>query len=614
MKQIRLSENQRKAVDHIEGALLVKASAGSGKTRVLTERIKKLLAHTQRKILAITFTNKAGKEMQDRLQDVVGLRDRAYIGTIHGFCQQIVEQRALMLGYKDVPTIFENERDRQTLMEQAIMDTPSYRIEYNRFDDKCKLQTIRLALDVVSKIKRSLLRSNELSSSVENENLILLYNSYQDILKSQNAIDFDDLILLAYQLLIDFPNVARLYRNEYEYICIDEAQDLNEAQYRFIRALTGETHKNVMMVGDPNQSIFAFTGSSPEYMTIRFIEDYNAKTILLNENYRSSKEVIKAAQSIIPNSVNIENLAINGRFELIPYDNEDIEAKCVVGIIKSLLNTRNFQDIEDDVTEESICVLARNKYLLYPIEKKLTEQGLSFYYKTTPGPPQFESDELKVLNLALMVKINPQDSHHLKQICEILKCSPHDYKNNLDSIQAPESLIDILRIARDLSDDGRELVAQLDKYKDKLREYSHNKDDNYALIVQNELYEMKQHWRNYKRNTDNPTIKSFRANMALGKTNSFSEEIGITLSTVHTMKGQEKDIVFIIGMDDGTFPDYRAIKSGGLELQQEKNNAYVAFTRAKRFLYVSYPQIRTMPWGNHKRCHLSRHLTGLISS
>lgn len=609
MSVIKLSQAQQEAVDYIQGALLVEASAGSGKTRVLTERIKKLLKITRRKVLAITFTNKAGQEMQERMEGVEDWKNSAFIGTVHGFCQQVLDQRSNMLGYYTPPQIFEDESDRMSLLELALSNTPTYWVKYQELD-KFKQKDFRFrALDFISKVKRSLKEPEQIDETGQNEDVILMYKSYQDILRSQGAIDFDDLILLTYQLFTEFPHIAALYRREYEYICIDEAQDLNNAQYQLIRAITGNEHTNVMMVGDPNQSIFAFTGSSAEYMTTNFKSDFNPRVVKLTENYRSSRKVIEAALKIVPNSASVENLVITGEFSLSCFIDEREEANTIAAKIQNLLLMKTHQDIEGEITSEKIAILARNKYLFQPIHEILTTKGMPFYYKTTPGALQFESKAMQVFDLALRVKLNDQDILHKEKLSMECGCSTVRTLLELKRESLSGGLGAVVNAVCGLSNDGGNIRETMQSLKSAFSLVSNEKEnEDMRVLVNNEIDELLKHWNTYKKNNDSATLRQFKNAMALGHTHSLSAPNGITLSTVHTMKGQEKDIVFLIGMDEGTFPDYRAVQKGGLELEQEKNNAYVAFTRAKRFLYVSYPKQRTMPWGNVHQRQVSRFL------
>lgn len=605
---VKLSLKQEEAVLHKEGAILVIASAGSGKTRVLTERIKQLLDVTKRKILAITFTNKAGQEMKDRLGESEKIKSQVLIGTFHSFCQQVLEMRYNLIGLSKMPHIFEDDSDRLELIEQAIECTPSYCLKYKNLDTKNQKNFRYKVLEYISKVKRELLSEEELLKRTKDVDVVLLYHSYQEILDSQNAIDFDDLIMMTYRIFINNPSVAELYRRTYEYICIDEAQDLNNAQYQLLKSITGDENKNVMMVGDPNQSIFAFNGSSSDYMSKKFIDDFNPKIIELKENYRSSKKVIEAAEKIIPGSNDIVNIVIDGVFEINSTVDEYSEAKWIIEKIKELIKLDEHDDIEGKITYEKIAILARTKYVFSTIEKLLNEEDIPFYYKITPGAIKFESKTMSVFDLALRVKINSQDNLHWNRLLELLKLKNiNNLTELLDTING-EHYKKVIELVTNLLEDGSNFKSSLIKYEDFIKTSKAIKDDNDRKMILDEIEDVQNHWFQYAKKTEKKSLTQFKNAMALGQTHPQSQQNGITLSTVHTMKGQEYDIVFIMGFDEGTFPDYRALRDGGIEMIQEKNNAYVAFTRAKRFLYITYPEQRLMPWGDTKQRNISSFL------
>ncbi len=604
---IELSEKQQKIVYAENGPIYVKASAGSGKTRVLTERVRYLLTKTNKKVLALTFTNKAGKEIEERLNNISEIEKRVFVGTFHGFCRSILENHGNLIGLAKMPHIFEDETDRIELIEQAIQQTPSYAGKYKTQDKKEQKNFRYRVLNFISEIKRKLIADSELEQHTDDENLVLLYQNYQDILRAQNAIDFDDLLLLAYSLLVNYPKTASLYRRSFFAICVDEAQDLNNAQYQLLLALANGEFTNIMMVGDPNQSIYHFNGSSPDYMDKQFIRDFNPVIVELNENYRSSKKVLEAAEKIIPDAEYIVGTVKEGIFKINGLKDEEAEAQWVVGKIKELIALKKHDDIEGEITCEKIALLARNKYIFNPIETQLKEAKLPFYYKMTPGAIQFESDLMNIFDLALRVRLNPQDSLHKQRLISRLKIKTTENMNLEDVISqiSDELNKNLITLVTKLSDDGTNLKQVLEKFKDNLSV----DDENEKYMIFNDIDELLKHWDNYAKNTDNKSLHQFKNAMALGQTHPLTQHFGITLSTVHTMKGQEFDIVFVIGMDDETFPDYRAVRSGGIEMTQEKNNLYVALTRAKRFLYVTWPQKRMMPWGDYKTRKISQFLT-----
>ena len=604
--RIELSKKQKEIVFAENGPIYVKASAGSGKTRVLTQRVRYLLGKTNKKVLALTFTNKAGKEIEERLSNISEIEKRVFVGTFHGFCQSILENHGNLIGLAKMPHIFEDETDRLELVGQAIKQTPSYAGKYKTQDKKKQKNFRYRVLNFISKVKRELIADSEFEQHTNDENIVLLYQNYQDILRAQNAIDFDDLLLLAYSLLVNYPKTAALYRRSFFAICIDEAQDLNNAQYQLLLALANGKLTNIMMVGDPNQSIYHFNGSSPDYMDKQFVRDFKPVVVELNENYRSSISVLSAANKIIPDAEHIAETVKGGLFEINHLEDEEAEAQWVIDKIKELIASKTHDDIEGEITCEKIAVLARTKYVFNKLEVQLNEAKLPFYYKMTPGAILFESDLMKIFDLALRVRLNPQDSLHKQRLLSRLKIETAENKN-LEAVipLVSDGLIkDLIILVIELRDDGSNIKQALERFRDNLNV----EDENEKNMIFHDINELLKHWHNYAKKTDNKSLHQFKNAMALGQTHPLTQHSGITLSTVHTMKGQEFDIVFVIGMDDETFPDYRAVRSGGIEMTQEKNNLYVAFTRAKRFLYVTWPQKKMMLWGDYKTRKISRFL------
>ena len=594
---LKLSGKQKEIVEYENVPICVKASAGSGKTRILTERIRYQLSQSRKKILALTFTNRAAEEIQERLNDIEDLDKRLFVGTFHGFCQYVLENHGSSIGFSKMPHIFADDKDRLELIAQAIEQVPSYCEKYQKLTTKEKNDFKYKALNFISKVKRGLIVDSEFHKHTDDKNIILLYSNYQELLRNQNAIDFDDLLLETYRLFIDFPHISSLYRRSFFSICVDEAQDLNHAQYNLIIALCNGEFNNIMMVGDPNQSIYYFNGSNSKYMLENFVKDFDAKIFELHENFRSSRKVIEASSKIMPiaDKKLLANTVYEGLFELIKCTDEKHESECVVDKVKELLNLGLHPEIEGKITLNKMAVLARNKYVFKNLEKILDEEKIPFYYKMTPGAIKFETDIMRIFDMKLRIKINPMDILHKLQV------------DQLETNIADTSIIKKIDILIDeLTEDGENFKKVISELKNYLME--ENFEDDLKKMIIDDIDELLEHWVKYAITNERKSLKQFRNYMALGKTATLHDEQGITLSTVHTMKGQEYDIVFIIGADDGTFPDYRAIKKGGIELEQEKNNLYVAFTRAKRFLYVSYPQMRMMPWGDYKSRNISRFL------
>ena len=607
MEQIKLSPKQSEIVELNSGAFLVVASAGSGKTRVLTERIKRLMTSSKGRILAITFTNKAGEEIKDRIGITEKTKEKVYIGTFHSFCQSILEIRFKLLGYEKMPHIFEDDSDRTEIIEQAINDVPYFKEIYESKDSKERTLYKRKVLDFISTVKRELVSPEDLIEHSDNDELLILFETYQDILLSNNAIDFDDLILLIYKLLKNNESVGNLYRKSYEYICIDEAQDLNNAQYQLLKAISGNKIKNIMLVGDPNQSIYAFTGSSSEFMTNNFINDFIVKKYELDENYRCSKKVINASNTLI-SKPDINNYVVEGIFEIKACQSERSEAEYILNKIKALINLKYHDDIEGEITYNKIAILGRNKFIFEEIEQLLKINNIPYYFKSGNIGIKFSTSFMKAFDLYFRIFLNENDQLHLERLKKLLKVNNVFELNNINPKLKP--INNILKFIDNLNIDNLSLKIKILKQSIMDNLDLTFSDEERNLII-NEIDEFSDLWLEYQKKNIKRSLVGFKNSISLGITSSSKIKEGICLSTVHTMKGQEADIVFLIGMDEGTFPDYRAVQKGGLELQQEKNNAYVAFTKTKRFLYVTYPKTRKMPWGDIKSKKASRYIDNI---
>lgn len=613
MSKINLSPKQSQIVNLGAGSYLIEASAGSGKTRVLTERVKKLLEDNSSKILVITFTNKASEELKERLELDKLKNKNAFVGTFHSFCQSILESRFKLLGFQKMPHIFEDESDRIEIVEEAIKSVPYFTDIYDILESKEKTGYKSKVLSFISSVKRELAEPEDLITEEGEEHLLLLYNEYQDILKSNNAIDFDDLILFVYKLLSNNEAVQNLYSKSYNYIFIDEGQDLNKAQYYLLKSLCGDQIKNVMIVGDPNQSIYGFNGSAPKYMQTFFVDDFKAQKITLDENYRCSKQVIDAANKLMQLNVEAVNYVIEGHFETYRAASEKDEAKYVVEKIDYLINLKNhknnegenYTDIEGEIDYSKMVILGRNKYVFKYIEELLQERNIPYYFKSGNVGLKFETIFMKMFDYYFRIKINPSDKIHSKRLKTLLKVN--DFENEGEISKSKYRYFQFIReIISVLTEDN--FKKSLQSISDYIKESTTFNDDE-KVQIHNELEEVIELWKEYSFNNLKPTLTGFKNTISLGLIKRDLKQEGICISTVHTMKGQESEIVFLVGLDDGTFPYYLAIQKGGEELSQEKNNLYVAFTRAKRFLYVSYPSVRMMPWGDYKSRVKSRFLS-----
>jgi len=605
----RLSDQQAEVVTHVEGPLLVEAGPGSGKTRVLTERIRHLLTNVPGhfRILALTFTNKAADEMKDRLMDLDKERERAFIGTLHSFCLEMLTERGKLVGVEGPPHIFEQFKDRKEVLLKAIDEDLLLSEEINQLSDaKERNRRVDTWLTAISHIK-----SHPISSAViEDELARHVLEAYEAGMRACNAYDFDDLLLLAYRLLVENPKLADLYRRLYKFVCIDEAQDMNEAQYAVICALCSDGYKNVMMVGDPRQSIYGFNTSSPEYME-RFAVDYAAKKIELTANYRSSEAVVKVAQMLDPNYMVATQLPIEGAVKVLVGSDEQDEARKIVDELQRLF-AEGHPDVEGFVEPSKCAILGRTRFALLAVETELKNRNVA-YYKRLSANHENSSDTVDDFLLALRVLANPKDRLHLAALAKKWK------------VPEPPVVSDFMGVLQNMAEasDSRalavfksiEIIAKNESRLDlmpalkRLEEYADGLDEPDRLAVYEDVAVFRQEWDQYLRAAaGSKALSSFLSSKALGNTQKAARE-GVALLTVHSSKGLEFDVVFIAGMADGTFPDYRAIRPK--EQAEEIRNAFVAVTRSKRLLYLSYPASRVMPWGGSRHQMRSRFLSNM---
>lgn len=622
-----LSPQQQQIVEAPDGPYLVVAAAGSGKTRILTSRIRYLLLDRgiRSRVLALTFTNKAAAEMRERLSDVPELGERAYIGTIHSFCQALLEAYGNLIGFDQPPAILERENDRLALLEEVFENNPALKEQLMRYQDPKKRRGyLYRMLGQISTWKRewdtyAALCEGDWPSRPE----LMMFRDYEERLALQGAIEFDDILLLAYRILSERPKVARIYQRSYRYFCVDEAQDLNAVQYGIIHLLASDS-KNLLMVGDPNQAIYGFNGSSTRYMCECFVNDFSATQIELRENYRSSRAVIRAANAIYPGSINLENVKLPGSLEISACENEAEEAAWIADNIQALLQGREIEGIDGPLAHRHFAILARNRYIFEPLERTLTERELPYHVRQ-PAGGGLESDWGRVFDLGLRILGNPENTLYLRELHKRLKLPKArriDTAGN--ALQSLDSCLDglsgawrqdyphLLSAWKRLHEDVNRFHDTLTTLENALKESARESDDNVrredlARAI-GDVGHLRRLWENYTRQVsrESRSLNHFRNQLAMGALNPHTDGEGITLATVHAAKGLEYEIVFVMGLVEGGFPDYRAIREGTDALDEEKNDAFVAVTRSKRLLYLSWPHARFMPWDKENRVRQTR--------
>lgn len=603
MGNTHLSQTQQKIVRFQDGALLVVAGPGSGKTRVLTERIRRLLSDSNSsfRVLALTFTNKAANEMRERLSEFEEINQRAFLGTMHSFCLEVLSTRGKPVGVEGMPNIFERFQDRKQILLDAVLDEPDLReILQESGGPREQDKLIHRWLDMISDAKSRLELPETLRDAVEAK----VYDIYDQGLRASSAYDFDDLLLLAYRLFTERPKIADFYRRQYRYIFIDEAQDINEAQYRLLQAICGTEFTNVMMVGDPKQAIFMWNGANPKYLDM-FEKDFGAEKLEMTENFRSSQAVVHAASRLIP-SYGVEGkVPIPGELITLEAEDEGHEAQLIVDAIQRL-HRDGHRDIEGSVGFERMALIGRNRYVFAGVEKQLAEADIPFYKKLS-AQHESESDLIQDFELCLRLVANPNDRLHLKTLLKrwggssdfgvlrdggdaigVLKqaASEPSQKYILDVI---EKLI--------LNQESPRLLDALEALSQSANNLNQTEDA--RALVAKDIQVWRNHWEMFLRSGTGASrhVGTFLSHVALGTTQQPKHD-GIALLTVHSAKGLEFDVVFLVGMTEGTFPDYRA---KGDALEEETRNAFVAVTRSRRVLYLSYPKQRDFSWGRRSQ-------------
>ena len=606
-----LSQKQQEIVDATDKYMYVIAGAGSGKTRTLTERIKSIISrnHHGEKVLAVTFSNKAANELNERLLQSYTdeqLQNIVYTGTIHNFCMDIVIQRGTSIGLSPDLHIFESIEDRLEIFKNAVASIPQLRQKYLANGNNNN-KWIRDSLDALSKAKRNLMFPSDYNQKPISK---LLYQEYQNLMLAQNAIDFDDILLYAYRILAEKESILNIYQRIYKHICVDEAQDLNKAQYEVMKMLAG-SNSSICLVGDPNQAIYGFNGSSSEYMCIEFPKEFNAKKYDLLENYRSSKSVLEAAKKIEPEFEIEGQIPIHGEFIVKKFNNENEEAIWIIEKLKLLLD-KGHPDVEGGKIDIHQCaVLARNRYVFTPLEKLLKENEIDYSLRVSINHGlNSESNIFKIFDLSLRLLMNQRDTLHFSELLSVLNYDNQIMPkvvtfselrhNSLLECQIGKPSSDILNNAWDLlSQDSNSIRLEqvLNNFKEYCENTSNFDNDDERFLVFNDYTAWVERWKTYCRKTsiEKRTISDLMRSIALGITN-ISDDSGLILSTVHMAKGLEFDVVFIMGLNEGTFPDYRTLNNPE-QLKEERHNMFVSVTRAKRLCYLSFPLEKVMPWG-----------------
>ncbi len=623
-----LNPAQREAVLATEGPLLVVAGAGSGKTRVLTHRVAHLIAACgvkPQEILAITFTNKAAGEMRSRLEGLLGATARSiWILTFHAACGRILRREAQRLGYRSNFTIYD-QADQIRLVKACLE-------ELERDPKRFVPRGIHAQ---ISNAKNQLVSPDEYLarvSSFYDQTVAEVYQLYQRRLHASNALDFDDLIMLTVEVLERFPEAAERWRKAFRYILVDEYQDTNHAQYRLLQLLAAD-HRNVCAVGDPDQSIYAFRGADIRNV-LEFERDFpGARTIALEQNYRSTNAILRASNAVIAH--NRERKEKNLWSELgdgepprvLEVEDEHAEARFVAAEVAGL--------IDEGFSGREIAVFYRTNAQSRVLEDVLVRQGVP--YQVIGGPRFYERAEIKDAMAYLQVIDNPADTVSLLRIAnrprrgvgdttltrlqiwaDANAATLFDSLGNAElagvtgaSLRAVSALQTLLLSLRAQSQELSvpEIVERVLEQSGYLEALEAERTIEARGRIEN-LQELVGVAHEYVERADEPTLSGFLQEVSLTSDQDTlrEEESLVTLMTLHNAKGLEFGAVFLIGMEEGIFPHSRSIEEQGIE--EERRLAYVGMTRAKERLTLVHAQTRSL-WGSRAHNLPSRFLDEL---
>ena len=642
----KLNDMQRQAVTTTEGPLLIAAGAGSGKTRVLTHRIAYLIEERQVNpwnILAITFTNKAAAEMKERVEQLVGEEAQSiWVSTFHAMCARILRREAEAIGYERNFTIID-QGEQQTLMKQVLKEL---NLDSTRFNYKDMLWKIDDAKN------RGLLPmefESEVSGYIE-EIQAKVYHLYQKKLKVASAMDFNDLILLTVRLLEENELIRRFYQNKFQYIHVDEYQDTNHSQYRLVQLLAGQL-RNICVVGDADQSIYGWRGANMENI-LNFEQDYpDAKVILLEQNYRSTQTILKAANSVIEHNVNRKekqlwsNGAVGEKVKFYRANSDSEEAQYIVQQIYQIKQDEAYKN-------RDFAILYRTQAQSRSFEDKLLQANIP--YKIIGGLKFYSRKEI-VDTLAYLKLIDKSsDNISFNRIVNVPKrgigqatvdklaefaesrglswfeAIEHLAESNISAsackkLAAFAQLIQMLRQQSEflnvselvemvwdktgyidaLQEEGtieaQNRIENLEEFASVTKQFDERGED--VLIENDPDYLAHDSELDLSENQRMLTIFLTELSLLSDTDEQFNDD-QVTLMTLHAAKGLEFPYVFMVGMEEGLFPLSRAMDNDE-ELEEERRLAYVGMTRAEKVLYLTAAQSRLL-YGRYQHNMMSR--------
>lgn len=614
-----LNKEQLDAVQTINGPMLILAGAGSGKTKVLTCRIAHLLQQGVRpyRILAITFTNKAAAEMRERVDRMAGAAARdVWLFTFHAFCGRLLRYELENLnGYANNFAIYDTS-DSKNLIKQVLK-------EMNLDEKRFPLPAI---ISNISNAKNALLLPDAYAreaSGYYEQQVAKIYDAYQKKLQANNAVDFDDLLLLALRLLQENPAVREKYQRKFDYLMVDEYQDTNHAQYLLTKLLAAG-HRNICVVGDADQSIYGWRGADIQNI-LDFEKDYpDAKLVKLEQNYRSTQVILDAANAVIDNNSgrkpkNLWTANGNGS-EIIYYqaNDERDEARYVIENMQKL-------QLNESAKLGDMAVLYRTNAQSRVFEEMLIKSGIA--YTMVGGTKFYERKEIKDALAYLRLLYNPHDSLSLLRIINVPRRGIGDA--TLARLQeyanaSGQSLFEVVTNAADVPGLASRFANKLDElsgllfelmgeaadvpvkqllddvllktgYLEELQSSKDPQDESRVENLKEMLSVTEEFAVKCERNGEEPTLENFLADVALVADIDDAElgEEAVTLMTLHSAKGLEFPDVFLVGMEEGIFPHSRTLMNDN-EIEEERRLCYVGITRAEKHLFLSNARTRTI--------------------
>ncbi len=633
----KLNPQQQQSVEHMGSPLLVLAGAGTGKTRVITQKVAWLIRKANvdaKNIAAITFTNKAAREMKQRISETLNAEESKglTVSTFHTLGLNIIRREYKTLGYKAGFTIFDSQ-DSDTIIKELTLNE-SYDEDASENNDDARWIISRWKNDFIS-----IEKAFEIAANTHEIHAAKLYRSYQRQLKAYNAIDFDDLILLPLQLFKSHPEILKNWQNKLRYLLIDEYQDTNTCQYELVKLLTG-VRKELTVVGDDDQSIYAWRGAKPENIA-QLQKDYsNLKIVKLEQNYRSTSLILESANVLISNNAHLfekklwSQLGEGEKIRIIPCKNPEHEVETVIGEIMKFT-------FRDHAKYQDMAILYRSNHQSRLFERYLRSNNIA--YKISGGTSFFERAEVKDILAYLRLLVNTADDAAFLRVINTPKRSIGASTLEKLGNYANERQISLYAASQEMGFAQRisqkavarvqgfmfwinELIHASTKaaphhlverivteiaYEDWLKTVSSSeKQAEQRMANVNEVIDWTR--RLYEDGEGKETIAEIIAHMCLmdllERNQEEEEENAISLMTMHTAKGLEFPYVFLIGAEEEILPHANSMDDD--ELEEERRLAYVGITRAKRQLCITYAKMRNK-YGEKISCEPSRFLEEL---